>query len=354
MMKNKVYIIVSICLLFLYAGNTKAQDIHFSQFYENNTLRNPGLVGIMTGDYKAGVIYRSQWSSVSVPYTTALASYETRVLVNKDVHDYVSFGLTFLNYKAGKVGFKTSSVYGAVNYNKSLEDGNKTYLSVGFTGAYFQRAFDINKMTFASQYVGGAFSADNPTNESFRTSSLTGYDVGAGISLNGTIRRLKNSSYYIGGAAYNIVRPSESYIMNSAYLRRSVRYTGSLGFQTSISEMTGIALYANYQNQAPYHELVFGGLFSLKDRIKDKQNTWVLSLGCFYRVDDALIPTIKVEYQNWALNFSYDNAKSGRLGNLNFGSYELSLFVRGFYKHKREYNDLKCPSFGEIMLGPEN
>src|ERR1043165_9714623 len=73
-------------------GTLRAQDIHFSQFYENAILRNPALTGIFSCDYKAGVNYRTQWGNISNPFQTVLASAETRIVVNKELHDYLSFG----------------------------------------------------------------------------------------------------------------------------------------------------------------------------------------------------------------------------------------------------------------------
>src|SRR5690242_12887659 len=75
-------------------GKAGAQDIHFSQFYENALLRNPALTGIFTGDYKAGVNYRSQWGNISYPFQTVLASVEMKMPIKRDVKDYFSFGLT--------------------------------------------------------------------------------------------------------------------------------------------------------------------------------------------------------------------------------------------------------------------
>lgn len=327
-----------------------AQDVHFSQFYENTSLRNPALVGTMGGDYKAGVIYRSQWSTISVPFTTTLASFETRVRVNKDVQDFLNFGVTALNYQAGKAGFSTTSVYGTVNFSKSLEDVHRTYLSVGLTGAYFQRAFDISRMTFASQYSGGVFSADNPSNEGFRTTTAVGYDIGAGASLSGQLGSKPSTKYYFGIGAYNIAPFTEAYIMNSPYLRKAVRFTGNLGFTFQLNQLMNIILHANQQLQGEFYETQLGGLIAFKSKTDVDKNTFVLSTGCFYRLRDAFIPTVKVEYRNWAVNFSYDYGNIGRFGSVDFGSYEISLFVKGMYKHKKEYNGLKCPMFDEMIL----
>ena len=84
------------CLLkisaLLLAVSANAQDVHFSQFYENSIMRNPALTGIFSGDYKVGANYRTQWSNISVPFQTFLVSAETRVATNRAIGDYLSFG----------------------------------------------------------------------------------------------------------------------------------------------------------------------------------------------------------------------------------------------------------------------
>src|ERR1043165_5349552 len=114
---KKIFTIASLSLLTIMRAN--GQDIHFSQFYENASLRNPALTGIFSGDYKAGVNYRTQWSSVSVPFQTVLASAETRLgLSSGEANDYLSFGLTTTYDKAGSISFNSFSVMPVIAYNK--------------------------------------------------------------------------------------------------------------------------------------------------------------------------------------------------------------------------------------------
>src|SRR3954467_5218896 len=108
------------CLLLIAATYTalsplKAQDIHFSQFYENAILRNPALTGIFSGDYKAGVNYRTQWGNISNPFQTIIASAETRIQVNREVHDYVSFGACVSYDHAGAIDFNSMQITPALN-----------------------------------------------------------------------------------------------------------------------------------------------------------------------------------------------------------------------------------------------
>src|SRR5690606_37824999 len=132
-------------------------------------LRNPALTGIFSGDYKAGVNYRNQWSNISVPFQTVLASVESRISVNEEVGDMLSFGVTATYDKAGSISFNSMQIYPALNFNKALEDKHQSYLSAGFTAGYIQRSVDPSKMTFSSQYVGGSYSASNSSGENITT-----------------------------------------------------------------------------------------------------------------------------------------------------------------------------------------
>ena len=48
-----------------------AQDIHFSQWMYHPIFSNPAASGFFDGDYRVHAQQRSQWSSVSVPFTSA-------------------------------------------------------------------------------------------------------------------------------------------------------------------------------------------------------------------------------------------------------------------------------------------
>src|ERR1700710_2244322 len=65
-----------IVILLLSSLFTRAQDIHFSQFFETPLLRNPSLAGIFTGDYRVQTVYRDQWNSVTNAYKTTAINAE--------------------------------------------------------------------------------------------------------------------------------------------------------------------------------------------------------------------------------------------------------------------------------------
>src|ERR1051325_4033280 len=87
----------------------KAQDLHFSQFFEAPLLRNPSLAGIYTGDIRFQGVYRSQWGSVSVPYQTGSFDFEYKKPIGSG-DDFITTGLQVLYDRAGSTNFKTSNL----------------------------------------------------------------------------------------------------------------------------------------------------------------------------------------------------------------------------------------------------
>jgi len=336
------------------AAGTNAQDIHFSQFYENAILRNPALTGIFSGDYKFGVNYRTQWTNISVPFNTALVSAETRVATNKEAGDYLSFGVTATYDKAGSIDFTSTQVYPAINYNKSLEDKHNTYLSVGFAAGYLSRSVDMSKMTFSSQYNNG-YSPSNPSGENMTFKNVQNYDLGAGVSLSSSAGNNNQVNYYLGAAAYHVTQPNQSMQDNGAIIKLTTRWSGNLGIKYLINNQFAFTFHFNYMEQSPYQEIIGGGLLSWKSINADMPN-FTLYAGAFYRVGDAVIPTIKIDYESYSFTFSYDeNTSQLKPATNGYGAYEVSVYIRGNYKRTAKATDAtRCPGFEDLNKGFEN
>jgi type IX secretion system PorP/SprF family membrane protein len=347
---------LSICALGLifsgFATEASAQDIHFSQFYENAILRNPALTGIFSGDYKAGVNYRNQWSDISVPFQTVLASVESRISVNEEAGDFLSFGLTATYDKAGSIGFNSFQVYPAINYNKALEDKHMSYFSAGFTTGYIQRSFDPNKMTFASQYLGGNYDPNNGSGENITTSKLNYFDVGAGLSFNSSFGEFNQVTYYLGAAAYHLNKPKAAFNGEESFMRLDTKWNGNLGVQYLIDNKMAITMHTNYSRQGTYQEIVTGGLVSWRSFNPLMSTMFTIYGGMFYRINDALIPTVKLDYKSYSFTLSYDINNSGlKTASNSHGGFELSIFTRGYLtKGPWAQDKTKCPRFEQMMV----
>jgi type IX secretion system PorP/SprF family membrane protein len=349
---KRYFSIFTISVLLAMGLDSNAQDIHFSQFYENAILRNPALTGIFSGDYKLGIDYRSQWGTIAVPYSTTMISGETKILVNREIGDYLSFGLVATYDKAGTIGFASEQVYPAICYNKAMEDQHHTYLSVGLTGGFINRSVDQSKMTFSSQYLNGNYNANNPTFESASFKSLNNYDVGAGISLNSSLDMYSRSNYYLGVSAYHLNRPTEIFNGGDVLVKLPMKFQFSAGFHLPINEQFGVTLNGNYSLQNPYHEFILGGLITWRSVPVGLPSIFAFSFGAYYRVQDAFIPMVKIDYKNVSIGYSYDvtNSSLATNGGSGAAATEITLYVRGQYNHRKDPRDpMMCPRFEELI-----
>ena len=356
-MKNRLKIFAAGLML----GTTTqvfAQDIHFSQFYENSILRNPALTGIFSGDYKVGIDYRDQWGSIANPYRTVSATGETRILVNREVADYVSIGLGAYYDKAGAIEFTSQEIYPSVAFNKAINDEHKSYLSVGFAGGYMARFVDMSKMTLSSQVINGVYSSSNPSGETAPFKSLHNFDLGAGISLNSSIDRDNRANYYLGISLYHINHPTQ--IFNGGYseIKLPMKWQFAAGVSLAFSEKFSLSLHGNYSRQQPYNETVYGGLLTYHAVTPGLPSIFAFSFGGFYRYQDAFIPTVKIDYANMSFGVSYDvnnSSLSTATAGTGTAATEISLYVRGRYNHKNNPRDgIMCPRFESEILYPFN
>lgn len=318
------------------AGPARAQDLHFSQFYETTLLRNPALTGVFSGDYKLGVSYRSQWGSISHPYQTGLLSGEARFSMGSgEAADFLSIGLLSYYDRAGSAGMQTISLYPALNYNKSLEDAMNSYISAGFTAGFQQRSVDESKMTFDNQYQQGRFNPAAPSGEPLPIQQYSLWDLGAGISFNSTsgTEAHRPLSYYLGLSAYHLTRPRTSF-QNNELIRKGVKWNLNAGMSQALSEALHWQFHLNYsRHQGQYQELIFGGLIGWdRQRIGWGDPEFSLFGGLFYRWGDALIPTVKTRFGDYSLSLSYDLNISGlRTASQYRGGVEITAMKTGLF-----------------------
>jgi hypothetical protein len=93
-MRSKLFQIPMLVCGLLTAVCIQAQDLHFSQFYNSPLTTNPANTGfIPDGDYRLGVNYRNQWSSImTVPYKTMSAFGDVQLGKDRMENGWVGLG----------------------------------------------------------------------------------------------------------------------------------------------------------------------------------------------------------------------------------------------------------------------
>ncbi|PZR27164.1 MAG: hypothetical protein DI535_12010 [Citrobacter freundii] len=324
--------------LFAYAGS-KAQDIHFSQFFEAPLLRNPALAGIFTGDIRAQAVFRDQWNSVTNAYKTASLNGEYRLPIGK-ADDFVTTGLQFLYDRAGTIGWTTIHVLPALTYHKSISADHNRYLSLGFMGGWVQRSFDRSKMTTNSQFDG---LGDGETLTNTRFNYLDG---SVGISYNATIRDNPENNFYIGAAYHHFTRPNQSFYRDPA-IEINPKWVFSGGIRFGVADYAYLTLQADHSRQGSYAETIGGAMYGLKIGGSYDNPDYILHAGTYIRLGDALIPVLKLDYMPFSFALSYDvNISKLRTSSYGRGGIELSVsFIKSLDRNNPDVNAVKCPRF---------
>ncbi len=314
------------------SATVNAQDIHFSQFYEMSILRNPSLIGIFPKDYKITAVYRNQWNSIiSKPFQTGLVTAEARIPMSMEVNDFLSFGLLGYFDKAGSIDLQSINLYPAINYNKVLREETNTFLSVGFTGGYIQRSFDPGKATFNNQYLNNEFSAANPSGEQLPNPTLSYWDLGTGVTYSSSAGVNNATNYTFGVAAYHLTTPRTSFYKNNA-IKLATRWNVNAGLTHQIDDIFSLQFQGNYSMQGNYTEIIGGGMIGWNKK-DDYTSSIAFALygGVFYRVSDAVIPTVKLRYKDMNFTFSYDANVSKLKAATNMrGGYEICISKIGW------------------------
>lgn len=337
-MKNlyKGLLAAMISILSLSAG---AQDIHFSQFHEAPLYRNPALAGIMHGDVRAQVVYRSQWNSVANAYKTGSFNLEYKTKPgNSD--DFITWALQAYYDKSGTTDLSTTIVMPAMNYHKSISEYRNSYLSAAFMGGLVQRRFDRSKMTTNNQYDYGT------DGEGMIGNQYSYWDGSAGLSYHTELGEKSSNNLVIGAAIHHLNKPRNSFF-NASTMALDPKITISADLKLDVNEFGSVTIYTDFIKQGSYSQAIGGVFYGLKIGPLAENPDYVLHGGLFMRWGDAVIPTVKLDYKPFSVSVSYDiNLSKLSPASNGMGGFEMSATYTGFLnKLNSSFEALKCPRF---------
>jgi type IX secretion system PorP/SprF family membrane protein len=335
--------LVALTLVLLFTSlSVRAQDIHFSQFYEAPLLRNPALAGIFTGDYRIQTLFRDQWNSFNNAYRTGSLSGEYKWAVGKG-NDFLTTGLEILYDKAGTAALTTTELMPALNYHKSLSNDRPMYLAVGFMGGLVQKTIDLSKVTTNSQYNGTAYDPALPNGETILTPNVHYLDGALGISFNSAFGTDNKNTMYIGASYYHLNRPKNSFYQNPT-VELDPKVVFSAGVKSIINDYTWFTIQADHSQQGPAQETIGGVMVSYKLGDDPENSDYIFNLGGYIRWGDAIIPVVKLESNRFTIGLSYDaNISTLQTASEGRGGFELSLSFTGLLDH--ENPKYLCPRF---------
>ncbi len=301
----------------LLSGTLFAQDIHFSQNLISRVSINPSLIGYFSdNDYRISLHRRSQWESVSKPFTTFLMSVEAKKIYKK-----INLGLEFYNDKSGDANLTKNQINVALSSNLNLYRDNNIMLGASF--GFGQKTINNDMLIFEQ-------------NETLINNSFLFSD----ISISASFKRnfLDKYSFIISNSYQHLNRPRNSF--NNQENRLSIKNNTYSSISRFINERHAVHLELLHTKQTQNHETLFG----IKQELTIK-NIKLYQLS-YYRMNDAFIVGLGVKKNNIQAKISYDiNVSDLKVASENRGGFEFSIVYFFNKKQKIQLEEKTCPKY---------
>ncbi len=273
-------------------GTTWAQDAHYSNFNAQPLYLNPALIGMHSANWRAGLIYRSQWTAIQAPYRN-LGGF-----IDKS-NERLSFGLLLNQNKTSDVGFQRTNILVGAAFKKQLAR-EQNFLSIGLQLGVDQWRIDVNNLTFDEQYnPDKGYDGELGNNEILEGGTLMLPDINIGVNWRFFKPGDQPVTADIGLAFSHVNTPQASYFNDNRKLPLKTIVYGTLEWQ--LSKRFGLEPRVFFARQATARELLLGAnaVFYIKPQQKFK-------LGLAQRRQDALILSAALATHNWEFGLAYD------------------------------------------------
>jgi len=328
---------IVLCFGFVLKGYS--QDPHFSQFFASPLTLSPAFTGKFDGDFRAAGNYRNQWPAFNRAFTTTTLAVDMPVLRNHiGANDTWGVGFMGFSDQSANSTVKFNYLTFSTAFHKGLDEDGYQQIGAGFQATYSNMMVAADKLTFEDQLTSRGWTGT--TTEVFNSTTLKNsyLDVNAGLLYTGSTA--DDNHFYAGFSMYHINRPKQHF--TGALFLLNPRTTFHAGGYFPAGQSSSIHLSGLYSMQAGASEALVGGAwqYTLSEASEKPTN---LYLGSWYRLNDALIPYVGLEFSDFRLGASYDvNTSSLKTASQARGGIEISLI---YIKKPQESRGVPCPKF---------
>lgn len=313
------------------------QDIHWSQFNDNQLFQNPGNSGHFNGDYRFVANYRDQWRSVTVPFSTISFSADTRLYNNKNV----GLGLLLFHDVVGDGKLRTVEVQGNASYLLKITKDSMHTLRPGINFGMNHRQVNWDQFYFDNQFNGYMYDPSLPTNEVYMADRKTNFSFGIGTIYE--YYKNKRQKITAGIGFYNLNRPNQGFYNQT--IPRDIRINLFAKGLYKLDIDWDLVPALNVSIQGKYREIILGS--SVKYTLVDRAGIYrALYAGLWYRNRDAGYVSVGMDYQDWFVGLSYDVNFSKLVPASNArGGFEIAArYIIHHFKPKKVIHRV-CPDF---------
>jgi type IX secretion system PorP/SprF family membrane protein len=305
----------------LHSATAYAQDIDLSQPFIAGQYLSPAAAGGGAYGKRLNGNLRTQFNDGTNLYRTILVGFDKKFNAADDrSKNYLGFGAQVLSDQLMSGALQVNFLSLNVAYHIYLDENLYKELSLGLGTVIAQTNFDKSKIRFGDQYASDGTYIGSSSLEVLNDLPM---DVSATTGLLYTVHD-ENKFFQLGASSFLVTKPV---ITSSPYNEADqlkLRFYSNL--EIPILNQATILLHANYvyiQDKSHYYG---GGAIGLPlgdGRYKPQER---LYLGCFYRSQNAIIPSFVYKTNKYTLGLSYDIYTNNNAGaSIRPNSFELSF-----------------------------
>ncbi|MCO5247997.1 MAG: PorP/SprF family type IX secretion system membrane protein [Chitinophagales bacterium] len=316
--------LLTLCSMVLLIQFGQSQDFHWSLYHLNPMYLNPAFTGFAKKKNRVTALYRDQWRSVIVPYSTLDISYDRNVYEHEASGIQLGVGGQLIYDKSGDGGLTTYRPALSLQLGKNLM--KKTGVSLGINLAYVRQQIDFTKFVFDNQYEGGLYNPQLPNGETLLGDNASYFDFGIGVNFNS---RLKNKGDIdVGVSFFNINSPQYGFLSgaDASVLPRTNAYAKANVDIGSSDWSFHPGVY--FQNQNKAQETLLQSIFGVKlgKTNQDGNKDFELQFGPGYRINDAVVAYAGLNWKDLKIGFAFDgNTSDLKLASNRKGAYEIGV-----------------------------
>lgn len=271
-----------------------AQDVHFTQWYNNPLFQNPSMAGDFDGSYRVTAHQRQQWASVSIPFSSTSVAFDMP-------YKKWGYGIQFLRDQAGssRLSLTQLSVSLAATFG---------YWQVGSQLMLAHQAIDYSDLVFIDD------------SEQVPSLSVNYVDIGLGVN-----RQLyfNQTNINLGYSVFHLNTPNRSFTSLEDRLKPKHQFVTLI--EHPLHNQWLLKPSIQWLRQHKQQEFSVGSAinYDLSDMYLQ---TIKLEAGIYYRFGDALSGLLGINLNQSYLAFSYDINTSDLVPASNYlGAWEVSF-----------------------------
>ncbi len=345
-MKSRIFLFILISVFSVATSvSVVAQDIHFSQYDHSPLIVNPALAGV-DKHLQATLQHKDQWKSLN-GYRTSAFCFEmkfdprnwVKVKNKTEVYNHrggsgFAFGLNIFSDKAGDSELKQFVASLALAYHVQVAEHAR--FSAGIQGGIIQRSFTPDALRFNSQYgPNGAYDPGLPSGESFTNLKFlrANFSLGALYSFDqgaSSISSNDEKSFKLGVAVDHLNRPDQTFIGGNSgreFFRYTLHSNAMIGIRNTPLSVGPLFLF-NLQGAQQETNIGLRVKYAIvqESKFTGVNKPKAISLTCYYRINDAVVPTLMYELNQFSISVGYDlNASSLTTATKGRGGFEFGV-----------------------------